>query len=64
MGTYRVCVSGANTQFGTVRDKQTATTASSGIPAHPRLAPATALYQRVTMTLPSSGSTGACRERA
>jgi hypothetical protein len=60
MGTYRVCVSGANTQFGTVRNKQTATTASSGIPAHPRLAPTTALYQPVTMTLPSSGSSGAC----
>ena len=57
-------MSGVNTQFGTVRNKQTATTASSGIPAHPRLAPTTALYQPVTMTLPSSGSTGACSTSA
>jgi hypothetical protein len=60
MGTYRVCVSGSNTQGGQTRNKQTATTASSGIPAHPRMAPTTALYQPVTMTLPSSGSNGAC----
>jgi hypothetical protein len=60
MGTYRVCVSGSNTQGGTVRNKQTATSASSGIPAHPRMAPTTALYQSVAMTLPSSGSSGAC----
>jgi hypothetical protein len=64
MGTYRVCVSGANTAGGTVRNKQTATTASSGIPAHPRMAPTTALYQPVTMSLPSSGSNGACSTSA
>jgi hypothetical protein len=60
MGTYRVCVSGSNTPGGTVRNRQTATTASTGVPAHPRLAPTTALYQSVTMGLPASGSTGAC----
>lgn len=60
MGTYRVCVSGPNSFGGTVRNKQTATTASSGIPAHPRMAPTTALYQTVTVSIPSSGSNGAC----
>ncbi|HMJ96869.1 MAG TPA: hypothetical protein VK486_13510 [Thermoleophilaceae bacterium] len=64
MGTYRVCVSGSNSFGGTVRNKQTATTASSGIPAHPRMAPTTALYQPLTMSLPSSGSNGACSTSA
>jgi Tfp pilus assembly protein PilV len=56
MGTYRICASGGTT----VRNRVTATTASGATPAHPRMAPTTGLYQTVTMTLPSSGSTGAC----
>jgi Tfp pilus assembly protein PilV len=64
MGTYRVCVSGASTAGGTVRNRLTATTASTGVPAHPRMAPTTALYQTVTMGLPSSGSSGACSTSA
>jgi hypothetical protein len=64
MGTYRVCVSGTNASSTTVRNRQTATTASTGVPAHPRLAPTTALYQSVTMGLPSSGSSGACSTSA
>ena len=64
LGTYRICVSGSNSSGGTVRNKQTATSASSGIPAHPRLAPTTAFYQPVTITLPSSGSTGSCSTSA
>ena len=31
------------------------------LPAPPRMAPTTALYQSLAMTLPSSGSSGACR---
>ena len=60
LGTYRVCVSG--TSAGQTRNRQTGAGGSS--PAHPRLAPTTAFYQSVTMSLPSSGSSGACSTSA